>query len=64
MNSYQIEFLIFILLPIIISPIVYVVTYRSKKYLWITWSEAIILLYMLEMIILAFVVTFVWLGGA
>lgn len=64
MNSYQIEFLIFILLPIIISPIVDVVTYRSKKYLWITWSEAIILLYMLEMIILAFVVTFVWLGGA
>ena len=64
MNVYQIEFLIFILLPIILSPIVDVVTYRSKKYLWITWSEAIIPLYMLEIIISVLVAIFVSLGVA
>jgi hypothetical protein len=42
MNSYQIVFIIFILLPLVLSPIVDVVTFRSKKALWITWSEAII----------------------
>ena len=65
MNSHQIEFIIFILLPIILSPIVDVVTYKSKKTaLWITWPEAILTLYMLEIIILALVATFVLLGGA
>lgn len=64
MNIYQIGFLIFILLPIVISPIVDVVTYRSKKSLWITWCEAIIPLYMLEMIILALVAAFVMMGKA
>lgn len=62
MNSHQIEFLIFILLPIVISPIVDVVTYRSKKFLWITWCEAIVPLYMIEAIISVLVVVFVRLG--
>lgn len=62
MNSAQIGFLIFILLPLVLSPIVDVVTYRSKKALWITWSEAIIPLYMIETIILVLVATFVILG--
>lgn len=62
MNSAQIGFLMFILLPLVISPIVDVVTYRSKKALWITWSEAIIPLYMIETIILLLVATFVILG--
>ena len=64
MNSAQIGFLMFILLPLVISPIVDVVTYRSKKALWITWSEAIIPLYMLEIIISVFVAAFVALGKA
>lgn len=65
MNSAQIGFLIFILLPIVLSPIVDVVTYRSKKVsLWITWPEAIIQLYMIEIIILVLVATFVILGKA
>nr|CAI9750943.1 hypothetical protein LBZUJACN_LBZUJACN_CDS_0026 [Caudoviricetes sp.]CAI9751007.1 hypothetical protein MIHLRAQX_MIHLRAQX_CDS_0026 [Caudoviricetes sp.] len=38
-------------------------TYR-KGALWITWHEAIIPLYMLEMIILALVAAFVMLGKA
>lgn len=62
MNSAQIGFLIFILLPLVLSPIVDVVTYRSKKALWTTWSEAIIPLYMIETIILVLVATFVILG--
>ena len=63
MNSTQIGFLIFILLPIVLSPIVDVVTYRSKKAsLWITWPEAMIQLYMIETIILVVVATFVILG--
>ena len=65
MNSLQIGFLIFILLPLILSPIVDVVTFKSKKFaLWITWSEAILPLYMLEMIILALVEAFVMMGKA
>lgn len=62
MNSYQIVFLIFILLPIVLSPVVDVVTYRSKKFLWITWPEAMIQLYMLEIIISVLVATFIILG--
>lgn len=62
MNSAQIGFLIFILLPIVLSPIVDVVTYRSKKHLWITWPEAIFQLYMIETIILVLVAAFVILG--
>lgn len=63
MNSTQIGFLIFILLPIVISPIVDVVTFRSKKSaLWITWPEAIIQRYMIETISLVLVATFVILG--
>ena len=63
MNSAQIGFLMFILLPLVISPIVDIVTYRSKKSaLWITWPEAIIQLYMIETIILVLVATFVILG--
>ena len=62
MNSYQIEFLIFILLPLILSPVVDVVTFRSKKFFWITWYEAIIPLYMIETIISVLVATFVMLG--
>lgn len=63
MNSYQIGFLIFILLPLILSPIVDVVTFKSKKAtFWITWPEAMIQLYMLEIIIFVLVATFVMLG--
>ena len=62
MNSHQIEFLIFILLPIVLSLVVDVVTFRSKKYLWTTWYEAIIPLYMIETIISVLVATFVMLG--
>ena len=65
MNSAQIGFLIFILLPVILSFIVDFVTFRSKKAsLWITWPEAVIPLYMLEMIILALVLAFVMMGKA
>ena len=65
MNSLQIGFLIFLLLPVIFSFIVDFVTFRSKKTaFWITWPEAIIPLYMLEMIILALVAAFVMMGNA
>lgn len=65
MNSAQIGFLIFLLLPVIFSFIVDVVTLRSKKAsFWITWSEAILPLYMLEMIILALAAAFVMIGKA
>lgn len=64
MNSLQIGFLIFILLPLILSPIVDIVTYRSKKTLWTTWDEAIIPLYMIEIIISVLVAIFVMLGDA
>lgn len=63
MNSTQIGFLIFILLPLVLSPIVDVLTYRSKKIsLWITWPEAMIQLYMIETIILVLVAAFVMMG--
>lgn len=63
MNSTQMGFLIFILLPLVLSPIVDVVTYRSKKVsLWITWPEAMIQLYMIETIILVLVAAFIMLG--
>lgn len=65
MNSLQIGFLIFLLLPVIFSFIVDVVTFKSKKApLLITWSEAIIPLYMIEIIISVLVATFVMLGKA
>ena len=63
MNSLQIGFLIFLLLPVIFSFIVDIVTFKSKKAaLWITWPEAILPLYMLEMIILALAAAFVMMG--
>ena len=64
MNSYQTVFLIFILLPIILSPIVDFVTDRIKNVIWIAWHESIILMYMLEMIIIVLVAIFVMLGDA
>lgn len=63
MNSLQIGFLIFLLLPVVFSFIVDYVTFK-KGALWITWCEAIIPLYILEMIILALVASFVMLGKA
>lgn len=65
MNSLPIGFLIFILLTLILSPIVDVVTFKSKKAtFWITWPEAMIQLYMLEIIIFVLVAAFVILGKA
>lgn len=63
MNSAQIWFLIFLLLPVIFSFIVDFMTFKIQKPFWISWYEAIIPLYILEIIILAFVATFVLLGG-
>ena len=64
MNSLQIGFLIFLLLPVIFSFIVDFVTFKIQKPFWISWYEAILQLYMLEMVILALVATFVLLGAA
>ena len=64
MNSLQILFLIFLLLPLILSPIVDFVTLKIQKPFWIAWYEAVFLLYMLEMIIFVLVATFVLLGAA
>lgn len=64
MNSLQIGFLIFLLLPLILSPIVDFMTYKIKGAIYISWYEAIIPLYMLEMIISVLVATFVLLGAA
>lgn len=64
MNSAQIWFLIFLLLPVIFSFIVDFMTFKIQKPFWISWYEAIIPLYILEIIILAFVATFVLLGWA
>lgn len=64
MNSLQIGFLIFLLLPVIFSFIVDYVTFKIQKPFWISWYEAILPLYMLEMIIFVLVATFVLLGAA
>ena len=64
MNSVQIVFLIFLLLPVIFSFIVDYVTFKIQKPFWISWYEAILPLYMLEMIIFVLVATFVLLGAA
>lgn len=64
MNSAQIGFLIFLLLPIIFSFIVDFMTFKIQKPFWISWYEAIIPLYMLEVIISVLVATLVLLGGA
>lgn len=64
MNSLQIGFLIFILLPLILSPVVDFMTFKIKKAIWVSWHEAILPLYMLEMIIFVLVATFVLLGAA
>lgn len=64
MNSLQIGFLIFLLLPVIFSFIVDFMTFKIQKPFWIAWYEAILPLYMLEMIIFVLLATFVLLGAA
>ena len=64
MNSLQIGFLIFLLLPVVFSFIVDFITFKIQKPFWISWYEAILPLYMLEMIIFVLVATFVLLGAA
>ena len=64
MNSLQIGFLIFLLLPVVFSFIVDFITFKIQKPFWISWYEAIITLYMLEIIIFVLVATFVLLGAA
>lgn len=64
MNSAQIGFLIFLSLPVIFSFIVDFMTFKIQKPFWISWYEAIIPLYMLEIIISVLVATFFWLGEA
>lgn len=64
MNSLQIGFLIFLLLPVVFSFIVDFMTFKIKGAMWISWYEAIIPLYMLEIIISVLVATFFWLGEA
>ena len=64
MNSAQIGFLTFLLLPVIFSFIFDFMTFKIQKPFWISWYEAIIPLYMIEIIILVLVATFVILGKA
>lgn len=64
MNSAQIGFLIFLLLPVVFSFIFDFMTFKIKGAMWISWYEAIIPLYMLEIIISVLVATFFWLGEA
>lgn len=64
MNSSQVGFLIFLLLPVIFSFIVDFMTFKTQKPFWISWYEAIIPLYMIEIIISVLVATFVLLGDA
>ena len=64
MNSLQVGFLIFLLFPVIFSFVVDYMTFKIKKFIWISWYEAILPLYMLEMIIFVLVATFVLLGAA
>lgn len=64
MNSYQIVFLIFILLPPIVSIVIDKLSYRDKEANWICWSDSIVSLYILETIIFVLVAIFVMLGDA
>lgn len=64
MSSAQIGFLIFLLLPVVFSFIVDFMTFKIKGVMWISWYEAIIPLYMLEIIISVLVATFFLLGEA
>lgn len=63
MNSYQIVFLIFILLPPIVSIAIDKISYRVKEAIWIGWSDSIVSLYILEIIIVALIYIYFMLGN-
>ena len=51
MNSYQIEFLIFMFLPPILSIVIDKLTYHVNKFDWIPWFDSIVAIYLFEIII-------------
>lgn len=63
MNSYQIVFLIFILLPPIVSIAIDKISYRVKEAIWIGWYDSIVSLYILEITIVALIYIYFMLGN-
>ena len=63
MNSYQIAFLVFILLPPIVSIAIDKLSYRVKEATWIVWTDSIVSLYILEIIIVALMYIYFMLGN-
>nr|DAU05725.1 MAG TPA: hypothetical protein [Caudoviricetes sp.] len=63
MNSYQIVFLFFILLPPIVSIAIDKLSYRVKVAIWIGLSDIVVALYTLEIIIVALMYIYFMLGN-
>lgn len=62
MNVYQIVFLIFSFLPIILSISIDKITYRIDSLRWVKWSDSIFMFYIFEMVITGLVLIYFVLG--
>ena len=64
MNSYQIVFFIFILIPPIVSIAIEKLSDRVNGVIWTKWSDSILPLYLLEILIVLLIKLYLLLGEA
>lgn len=62
MNVYQISFLIFSFLPIILSISIDKLTGRINDLRWVKWSDSIIIMYLFEIMIIGLMLVYIFLG--
>lgn len=62
MNSYQIVFLIFSFLPIILSISIDKLTDMMNGLRWVKWSDSIVVMYLFEIMIAGLILVYIFLG--
>ena len=62
MNSYQIVFLIFVFLPPILSISIDKLTGIMNSLRWVKWSDIILMMYLVEIVIIGFMLVYLVLG--
>lgn len=62
MNVFQMVFVIFVLLPPILSILIDKITNRINSLRWVKWSDSIIMMYLFEVMITGLMLMYLVLG--
>nr|DAD70551.1 MAG TPA: hypothetical protein [Siphoviridae sp. ctcPV5] len=62
MNVYQMGFLIFLFLPLVLSIVIDILTFHIKKLRWIKWLDSVLPFYLLALCISGLALIYIFLG--